>query len=197
MTMASSSSATARWKPSHRQVSHNAACGPSLLCPFLPWKPASRFPTKQPAALPPFAPPCHAAQVADTISDTDSRVSELLAYLTPRAADGTGTPLGEGCDGAVAPTAPAMRRRRRRRQVRRCPFNRCRSSSKLCDIRCHLSRDVCRQPTPGSTCHSCWMAQASSARPYADTWPALVLQPSRPPHPCGPPTYSCCYLERG
>eukprot|EP00439_Symbiodinium_sp_Y106_P022078 s2277_g2.t1 len=53
-------------------------------------------------SLPPFPPlpfPAVEAreQVADTISDTDSRVSELLAYLTPRAADGTGTLLGEGC----------------------------------------------------------------------------------------------------
>ena len=123
------------------------------------------FPQSSLPPFPPLPPPATPAQVADTISYTDSRVSEM-AYLTPRAADGT-----RARHQARAVTAPLrlrhpMRRRRRRRQVRRCPFNRCRSSSKLCDVRCHLLRDVCRQQTPGSTCHSCW--------PYADTWPALV-----------------------
>ena len=123
---------------------------------------------------PPRATP---AQVTDTISDTDSRVSEL-AYLTPRAADGTGTPPGEGCDGTVAPTAPdASTPERRRRQVRRCPFNRCRSSSKLCDVRCTTSHGtsaanklLALHATLAGWRRPPWRSRA----PYADTWPALV-----------------------
>ena len=105
------------------------------------------------------------------------------------AADGTGTPPLRRCACGMHP----MRRRRRRRQVRRCPFNRCRRSSRLCDVRCHLSRNVCHQQTLGSTWRSYWMAQASSAHPWLMhgaavrcmriTWPALVIKPSRAHRP--------------
>ena len=78
---------------------------PPLPLPAAEARARASFPHSGLPPFPPLPPPAMPAEVADTISDTDSRVSEL-AYLTPRAADGTGTPPGQGCDGAIAPTAP-------------------------------------------------------------------------------------------
>ena len=78
---------------------------PPLPLPAAEARARASFPHSGLPPFPPLPPPAMPAEVADTISDTDSRVSEL-AYFTPRAADGTGTPPGQGCDGAIALTAP-------------------------------------------------------------------------------------------
>ena len=190
--MASSSSAIARWKLSHAQVSYNAACRPSLLCPFLLWKPAREQVSHKAACRPsPCCPPVPRRPRQPTQSVTRTR--ECRSWLTSRR----GRQMARARHQARAVTAPLrlrhpMRRCRRRRQVRRCPFNRCRSSSKLCDVRCHLSRDVCRQQTLGSTCvHAAltgWCRPPQPTRRRCMAQPVRWLQPSRPPHPCRLPT---------
>ena len=164
---------------------------PPLPLPAVEARTRTGFPQ---SSLPPFPllpPRATPAEAADTISDTDSRVSGVGL---PHA---RGRQMARARHQARAVTAPLrlrhpMRRCRRRRQVRRCPFNRCRSSSKLCDVRCHLSRDVCRQQTLGSTCvHAAltgWCRPPQPTRRRCMAQPVRWLQPSRPPHPCRLPT---------
>ena len=149
---------------------------PPLPLPAAEARAQASFPHSGLPPFPPLPPPAMPAEVADTISDTDSRVSEL-AYLTPRAADGTGTPPGQGCDGAIAPTAEASpstpvpvqplpeQHQALRHQVppltgRLPPTNSWLYMPLLLDGAGLLSPPAAEA----------WRSHA----PYADTWPALV-----------------------